>query len=93
MSLAVSQFRGGESGQRGSWLGPPEARRWGFITIEPGFIGVGPTTAAGGQGQASGNKIAVTGPVQVLRGETGAELVEPAIIQDLLQEVPGLAGS
>jgi hypothetical protein len=35
----------------------------------------------------------VAGPVQVFRGETGSKLVEPTIIQDLLQEVPGMTGS
>ena len=42
---------------------------------------------------ASGDKIVVAGPVQVFRGEAGSQLVEPAIIQDLLQEVPGMTGS
>jgi hypothetical protein len=34
----------------------------------------------------------VAGPVQVCRGATGSKLVEPTIIQDLLQEVPGMTG-
>jgi hypothetical protein len=42
---------------------------------------------------ASGDKIARAGPVQVFRGKAWSQLVEAAIIQDLLQEVPGMAGS
>jgi hypothetical protein len=49
--------------------------------------------AAGGPSRASGDKIAVAGPVQVFHGEAWSQLVEAAIIQDLLQEVPGMTGS